>query len=134
MAADYRIVDPTSVAETAFPESGVSHRKLTEELGARDMRVNQVTVDPGEVVGYHSHNRQEEIYVCHKGPGEVYLDGDHREVPEGGIVRISADVPRQLLNTGSKPSVWIMFGAPPIGTLEDYGEYQVEEGGFRAEE
>jgi len=134
MEETYRIVDPESVPETPFPESGVNHRKLTEELQAQDMRVNHVTVEPGEVVGYHSHNRQEEIYVCHEGPGEVYIDGDHREVPEGGIVRIPAPMPRQLLNTGTEPSVWIMFGAPPIGTLEDYGEYQVEADGFQTEE
>ncbi|MDZ7849541.1 MAG: cupin domain-containing protein [Halodesulfurarchaeum sp.] len=133
MAKDYQILEPDSIPETPFPESGVTHRKLTGELRAQEMRVNQVTVDPGEVVGYHSHKRQEEIYVCHKGPGEVYVDGEHLEVPEGGIVRIGVDVPRQVLNTGDFPTVWIMFGAPPIGTREDYGEYEVSDGGYGEE-
>ncbi|APE96239.1 cupin domain-containing protein [Halodesulfurarchaeum sp. HSR-GB] len=130
MAENFKIVDPDSVPETPFPESGVTHTKLSGELRAQEMRINQVTVDPGEVVGYHSHTRQEEIYVCHRGPGEVYIDGEHYEVPEGGIVRIGCDVPRQVLNTGEEPTVWIMFGAPPIGTVQDFGEYEVAEGGY----
>lgn len=130
MAKNYKIVDPESIPETPFPESGVTHTKLSGELRAQEMRVNQVTVDPGEVVGYHNHARQEEIYVCHKGPGEVYIDGEHHDVPEGAVVRIGSGVPRQVLNTGEDPTVWIMFGAPPIGTVEDFGEYQVAEGGY----
>lgn len=134
MAADYSIVDPDSRPTEPFPESGVDHAKLTEALGAEEMRVNQVTVDPGEVVGYHDHERQEEIFVCQTGSGEVYVDGEHRSVPEGGVVRVGPGVPRQVLNTGSEPTVWIVFGAPPVGTIEDFGEYRNAEGGYEPEE
>lgn len=134
MAADYSVVDPDTRPTEPFPESGVDHAKLTDALEAEEMRVNQVTVDPGEVVGYHDHERQEEIYVCHSGPGEVYVDGDHHSVPEGGVVRVGRDVPRQVLNTGAEPTVWIVFGAPPVGTIEDFGEYRTVEGGYELEE
>jgi quercetin dioxygenase-like cupin family protein len=133
MADNYKIVDPEAVPETPFPDSGVTHTKLTGELRAQEMRINQVTVDPGETVAYHNHARQEEIYVCHDGPGEVYVDGEHYEVPEGGVVRVGCGVPRQVLNTGEEPTVWIMLGAPPIGSTEDFGEYELAEDGYDTE-
>jgi quercetin dioxygenase-like cupin family protein len=133
MASEYEIVDPASIDREAFPESGVAHAKLTAALGAEAVRVNQVRVEPGEVVGYHTHATQEEVYICQDGPGEVYLDGTHREVPEGAVLRIAPSVPRQVLNTGEEPATWIMVGAPPVGTREDFGEYQVAEGGYESD-
>ncbi len=134
MADGYSIVDIEAVEEEPFPASGVDHAKLTEHLEAEEMRVNMVTLDPGEVVGYHTHERQEEIYVCVDGPGEVYVDGNLETVPEGGVVRFAPDVPRQLLNTtDDQHHVWVMFGAPPVGTIEDFGEFQMAPGGYETD-
>lgn len=134
MGTDFAVVDIGTVETEPFPESGVHHAKLTEPLGAEEMRVNTVTLDPGQIVGYHTHERQEEIYVCVDGPGQVFVDGDLHEVPEGGVVRFGPEVPRQVLNTtDSATHVWVMLGAPPLGTVEDFGEYQVADGGFGTE-
>lgn len=134
MRTDYEIVDPESVPTERFPESGIRHTKLTGKLGAEEMRVNTVTLEPGQVVGYHTHVEQEEIYVCVDGPGQVFVDGTLQEVPEGGVVRIGADVPRQVLNTGEEGiHRWAMFGAPTVGTREDFGEYEVASGGYEAD-
>jgi len=131
MSGDFSIVDVAEVPTEQFPESGVEHAKLTAELGAEDMRVNALVLEPGEVVGYHTHERQEEIYVCTRGPGHVYVAGELHEVPENGVVRVSASVPRQLLNaTDSETHRWILFGAPPTGTVEEFGEYDLSEGGY----
>lgn len=134
MSESFDIVDSGKSDTEPFPKSGVEHAKLTESLGAEDMRVNVLFLDPGDVVGYHSHERQEEIYVCMQGPGEVYIDGERREVPEGGVVRIGADTPRQLLNTTeSAHHRWLLFGAPPTGTVEGLGEYVRAEGGYNSD-
>lgn len=134
MAGDFAIVDIDEMGTEPFPESGIEHAKLTEALGAEEMRVNALILEPGEVVGYHTHVDQEEIYVCTQGPGEVYIDGDLAEVPEGGVVRMQADVPRQLLNTTDDATHrWVMFGAPTVGTVEDFGEYEVAAGGFESD-
>lgn len=95
------------------------------------MRVNVLFLEPGDVVGYHTHERQEELYVCIRGPGQVYIDRELHEVPEGGVVRVRADVPRQLLNTTESANhQWILFGAPPAGTIEGLGEYVRAKGGY----
>ena len=70
---DFAVVDTDEVAAEPFPESGLSHRKLTEQLGCTDVRVNAVTLAPGEATAPHAHERQEELYVALDG-GRVEID------------------------------------------------------------
>mgnify|MGYP002761036745 CR=1 FL=1 len=62
MFEEFAIADREAVDTEAFPNSGVEHSKLTDPVGAEDVRVNVLFLDPGDVVGYHAHERQEEIY------------------------------------------------------------------------
>lgn len=60
MSSDFSVVDPTEIEREAFPESGNRHRKLTAPLDCTEMRINMVTLEPGEATAPHSHERQEE--------------------------------------------------------------------------
>ncbi|MGQ4554749.1 cupin domain-containing protein [Halobellus sp. GM3] len=129
MADDFSVVDPETVEQEPFPESGSLHRKLTEALGCTEMRVNTVTLGPGEATAPHAHERQEEVYVALDG-GRVQIDGSTYDVTPGGIVRIGPDTTRSIRNeTDDTAQTWILFGAPPLGTLDDFGEYTVPEEG-----
>ena len=55
--ADFAVVNPEAMAAEQFPESGLSHRKLTEPLGCTDVRANAATLDPGEATAAHAHER-----------------------------------------------------------------------------
>jgi len=107
---DFAVVDPDEVAAEPFPESGLSHRKLTEQLGCTDVRVNAVTLAPGEATAPHAHERQEELYVA-----------------PGAVVRVGPDPVRRVHNDSDEPRTWLMFGAPPVGTVDNFGEYTVPE-------
>jgi quercetin dioxygenase-like cupin family protein len=122
MIEEFSIVHYTDLATEPFTESKIEHWKLTEPLGATEMRVNAVELDPGQALDPHAHERQEEIYVA-VTDGQVDVEGEIHEVPEGGVVRIGPDPVRGLCNDTDETHVWILFGAPPIGTVEDYGEY-----------
>lgn len=123
MAKDWAIVEPESVTAERFPESGVCHRKLTEELGCTEMRVNRVTLDPGEAVADHAHEDQEEVYISLTG-GHVRIDGEVHTVPEGGIVRVGPEPIRSVRNESTQDvHVWVMIGAPPVGSVDDFGAY-----------
>lgn len=128
MSQDYAVVAPDDVEREPFPESGIGHRKLTAALGCTETRVNSVTLDPGEATAPHSHERQEEIYVALDG-GTVVIEGEARAVPEGGVVRVGPEPARSVRNDGDTPQRWVMVGAPPHGTVEDYGEYRVPDEG-----
>jgi quercetin dioxygenase-like cupin family protein len=122
MSAEFSIVHYTDLEAEPFTESSIEHWKLTEPLGATEMRVNAVELDPGQALDPHAHERQEEIYVA-VTDGQVDIEGEIHEVPEGGVVRLGPDPIRGLCNTTDETHVWILFGAPPVGTVEDFGEY-----------
>lgn len=126
MAEDFAVVDLESVQEEPFPESGLLHRKLTDPLGCAEMRVNAITLQPGEATTPHAHERQEEVYVALDG-GCVEIDGVDHEVTPGGVVRIGPEPVRSVRNESDAAQTWLMFGAPPLGTVDDYGEYTMPE-------
>ena len=127
MSDDFAIVDYADVEAEPFTESAVEHRKLTDALGATEMRVNAVELAPGEVLDPHAHERQEEIYVAVTA-GQVDIEGEIHDVPEGGVVRLGPDPLRGLCNHTDETHVWVLFGAPPVGTIEGFGEYVMPEG------
>lgn len=128
MTSNFSIVTLESIEQEPFPESGNLHRKLTEPLGCTEMRVNTVTLAPGDATAPHSHERQEEIYIALDG-GHVQIDGTRHEVSPGGVVRVGPDAVRSVRNeTESDDQTWIMCGAPPVGTVEDFGEYTMPTG------
>lgn len=122
MSEEFSIVHYTDLETEPFTESSIEHWKLTEPLGATEMRVNAVELDPGQALDPHAHERQEEIYVA-VTDGQIDVEGEIHEVPEGGVVRIGPDPIRGLCNDTDETHVWILFGAPPVGTVEDFGEY-----------
>ena len=122
MSDDFAIVDYADVEAEPFNESAVEHRKLTDPLDATEMRVNAVELAPGEVLDPHAHERQEEIYVA-VTDGQVAIEGEVHDVLEGGVVRFGPDPIRGLCNHTDETHVWVLFGAPPVGTIEGFGEY-----------
>lgn len=119
----HRVVDPAEVEPEPFPESGVHHRKLTESLGCRQLRANTVTLRPGEATTPHAHERQEEVYVARDG-GRLVVDDAIHDLPAGAVARIDADAVRSIRNdTDDETHVWYLFGAPPVGSVDDFGEY-----------
>jgi quercetin dioxygenase-like cupin family protein len=127
MSDEFSIVAPTEVPTEHFHTCETDVRKLTSHLGCVEVRVNQVVVEPGEVTTPHTHEGQEEVFVA-QTDGQIAIDGEVHDVPEGGIVRVHPDTVRNLLNeTDDETHVWLAFGAPPVGTVDDFGSYVVEE-------
>lgn len=121
MDEDFAIVDPEDVEQESFVTGEVRHRKLTDALGCTEMRINTVTVAPGEATTPHAHEGHEEVYISLTG-GRVEIEDDVYDVPEGGIVRIGPDPLRSVRNDNDDEThVWVMVGAPPVGTTEDFG-------------
>jgi quercetin dioxygenase-like cupin family protein len=123
MKDNYSVVEPQQVSTEQFNTCKTSVRKLTELLGCTEIRVNQVVVEPGEVTTPHTHEGQEEVFVAITD-GQIAIEDAVHDVPEGGIVRISPDLVRNLLNqTEDTTHIWLAFGAPPVGTVDDFGAY-----------
>jgi quercetin dioxygenase-like cupin family protein len=127
MSDDFAIVQYADLVDAEpFTESQHRYWKLTGALGATDVRVNAVELDPGESLTLHAHERQEELYVA-VTDGQVEIEGTVHDVPEGSVVRLGPDPIRGLCNHTDETHVWVLFGAPPVGTIEDFGEYVLPE-------
>lgn len=125
MTGAFEVVQPRDVPTEQFNTSETAVRKLTEPLGCEKLRVNQVVVEPGEVTTPHTHDGQEEVFVA-MTDGQIAIDGDVHDVPEGAVVRVHPDTVRNLCNhTETDTHVWLAFGAPPVGTVENFGAYDV---------
>ena len=123
MTSAFDVVHPEDVATEQFQTCETAVRKLTGALGCVEMRVNQVIVEPGEVTTPHTHDGQEEVFVA-QTDGQIAIEGDVHDVPAGGVVRVHPETVRNLLNrTEDETHRWLAFGAPPVGTVEDFGAY-----------
>ena len=107
----FGVVAPDDVPTETFNTCDVSVRKLTERLGCTELRVNQVVLAPGDVTTPHRHEEQEEVFVA-MTDGQIAVDGDIRDVPAGGVVRVGPGRVRNLLNGTDVTHVWLAFGAP----------------------
>lgn len=117
----FRIVQPEAVSAEQFNTCETTVRKLTEPLGCTEMGVNQVVVEPGEVTTPHTHEGQEEVFGA-LTDGQIAIEGEVHDVPAGGIVRVHPDTVRNLRNrTTDETHVWLAVGAPPVGTVDDFG-------------
>lgn len=124
MPPDFTIVHPDDVPTDQFTETDTAVRKLTEPLGCTEVRVNQVILEPGEVSEPHRHPDQEEVFVA-QTDGQIAIDGEVHDVPQGAVVRVAPDAIRNLLNRTSTRHVWLAIGAPPVGTVDDFGAYEL---------
>ena len=122
MTGSFTIVDPDTVPPESFPESGLSHRKLTERLGCTELRLNMITLSPGEATAPHAHRSQEEVYIALDG-GVLELNGEVHAVEPQSTVRIDPAVVRSVRNESSADQTWLLIGAPPVGSIDDFGEY-----------
>jgi quercetin dioxygenase-like cupin family protein len=125
MTEPFSIVDPSEVPTEQFNTCETAVRKLTERLGCTELRVNQVIVEPGEVTTPHTHEGQEEVFVA-TTDGQIGIEGTVHDVPAGGVVRVAPETVRNLRNGTEETHVWLAFGTPPVGTVEDFGAYVVE--------
>ena len=126
MSDGYGVVRPEEVPDSQFRTCETTVRKLTEPLGCTELRLNQVVVEAGEVTTPHTHDGQEEVFVATTG-GQIAIEGEVHDVPEGGVVRVAPETVRNLVNHTDERHVWLAVGAPPVGSVDDFGSYVVEE-------
>jgi mannose-6-phosphate isomerase-like protein (cupin superfamily) len=73
---------------------------LRRELGVTTFGFNFIVLQPGQRGRIHHHAHQEEVYVVLQGRLTLVIEGEERDLDEGGVVRVAPDVRRQLVNRG----------------------------------
>ena len=84
-------------------------------LGAKDLTVIEVTLNPGGGHNFHKHPDQEEVIYVIDGVVEQWLRDEKRLLRPGDAVFIPADVVHASFNTGNAPAKLLAILGPCVG-------------------
>lgn len=84
-------------------------------IGAKDLTVIEVTLNPGGGHNFHKHPDQEEVIYVIDGAVEQWLREEKRSLNPGDAVFIPAGVVHASFNTGSTPAKLIAILGPCVG-------------------
>ena len=103
--------DGYAVAHLDHLGEGPGFRKVRAELDVTEFGVNAIVLPPGYETGFHSHERQQELYFVHSGQIEIeFGDGTKHPLDPGGLARVDASTKRKLRNVGSGDAVYVCVG------------------------
>jgi quercetin dioxygenase-like cupin family protein len=89
---------------------GYGFRKVRKALGVEAFGVNAIVYPPLYEGPEHYHDTQDELYFVHKGRIRVDVDGESRELGEGGLFHASATTPRRISNAGDEDAIVFVVG------------------------
>jgi quercetin dioxygenase-like cupin family protein len=97
---------------SSLDELGEGHgfRKIRAALGVDAFGVNAIVYPPRYEGPEHYHDTQDELYFVHRGRIRVDVDGESRELGEGGLFHCSATTPRRISNAGDEDAIVYVVG------------------------
>jgi quercetin dioxygenase-like cupin family protein len=89
---------------------GYGFRKIRKALGVEAFGVNAIVFPPHYEGPEHFHDTQDELYFVHRGRIRVDVDGESRELGEGGLFHASSTTPRRISNAGEEDAIVFVVG------------------------
>ena len=89
---------------------GYGFRKVRAPLGVTAFGVNALVYPPGFDGFLHYHDTQDELYFVHRGKVLVEVDGETRELGEGGLFHCEATTARKVSNPFTEDAVVFIVG------------------------
>ena len=90
--------------------AGYGFRKIRQALGVDAFGVNAIVYPPRYEGPEHYHDTQDELYFVHRGRIRVDVDGESRELGEGGLFHASSTTPRRISNAGDEEAIVLVVG------------------------
>ena len=89
---------------------GYGFRKIRAPLGVTAFGVNAIVYPPGHEGFHHYHDTQDELYFVHRGRVVVEVEGERRELGEGGLFHCEATTPRKISNPFDEDAIIFAVG------------------------
>jgi quercetin dioxygenase-like cupin family protein len=89
---------------------GPGFRKVRAALGVTAFGVNAVVYPPHFDGFEHYHDAQDELYLVLRGRVRVEVEGETREVGEGGLFHVESTTPRKVSNPFDEEAVLFIVG------------------------
>jgi mannose-6-phosphate isomerase-like protein (cupin superfamily) len=90
--------------------SGPGFRKIRKPLGVTAFGVNAIVYPPHYDGVGHYHDTQDELYFVHRGRVLVEVEGERREVGEGGLFHVESTTPRKVSNPFDEDAIIFVVG------------------------
>ena len=90
--------------------SGPGFRKVRRPLGVTAFGVNALVYPPQWEGVEHYHDTQDELYFVHRGRVLVEVEGEQRELGEGGLFHVESTTPRRVSNPFDEEAVIFVVG------------------------
>jgi mannose-6-phosphate isomerase-like protein (cupin superfamily) len=87
---------------------GYGFRKVRAPLGVTAFGVNAIVMPPGYEGFLHYHDTQDELYLVHRGRALVEVEGEVRELGEGGLVHVESTTPRKVSNASEEEDLVLL--------------------------
>jgi mannose-6-phosphate isomerase-like protein (cupin superfamily) len=89
---------------------GPGFRKIRRPLGVSAFGVNAVVYPPHYEGFLHYHDTQDELYFVHSGRVRIDVEGETRELAEGGLFHCGSTTPRRVSNPFDEDAVLLVVG------------------------
>ena len=90
--------------------SGYGFRKVRQALGVTAFGANVIVYPPRYEGFMHYHEQQDELYFVHRGTARFEVDGETRELGEGGVCHVESTTPRRVSNAGDDDLILFVVG------------------------
>jgi len=91
----------------------LSVQRLSDALGARQLRANVFTLAEGSM-SRHMHREQEEVYLVLDGTALIDVDGEQFVVGERDALAVPALAWHRVTNVGVGPLTFFVVAAPAV--------------------
>jgi mannose-6-phosphate isomerase-like protein (cupin superfamily) len=109
----------TSVDELG---DGPGFRSVRRALGVTAFGVNAIVFPPGFEGFLHYHETQDELYFVHRGHARVEVEGETRELGEGGLFHAESTTPRKVSNASDTEDLVLLVVGGKDGYIERDGQ------------
>jgi len=108
-----RCIKQTKPEEEFFTEERCHILELLNESDDRSQSLARSRVEPGVTTAWHRLKGTTELYYILSGEGQVELGEDFvRQIAINDVVRIPADIPQRITNTGTEDLIFLCFCTP----------------------
>lgn len=90
--------------------AGPGFRKIRKPLGVMAFGVNALVYPAGYEGFSHYHDTQDELYFIHRGRVRVEVEGETRDLGEGGLFHAESTTPRKISNPFAEDAVVFVVG------------------------
>ena len=117
------ITDGTGADFISLSGSGTNNDIFYYKGGADSMTVT-VTLNPGQQMNYHSHEKRDEIWNVIHGTGRTIVDGMEQAVKAGDVITMAAGCKHTVIADTELQLIEVQLGS--VITVSDKKKYEQE--------